>query len=218
LKPTSDYQLTLVYLLKDKYQLTAWFDYDEDYFVQTPYQRHDRLAISYKNLNFNFQQQAGIQAALPFKCGSWLDTRLMLMAAWQREKADRFYDIPFDRNVLFGVVKLNNTITLSAKPDITLSADGYIRSKEIQATYDLPASGDMDLSARWQFLKKHAILKVYCNDLFETSGINPHIDFKGQDLKMSFSCYRTFGVSFTYKFGGYKEKSHEAVDKSRFKQ
>jgi hypothetical protein len=38
------------------------------------------------------------------------------------------------------------------------------------------------------------------------------------DLKMSFSCYRTFGISFTYKFGGYKEKSHEAVDKSRFKQ
>ena len=218
LKPTSDYQLTLVYLLKDKYQFTAWFDHDEDYFVQTPYQRHDRLAVSYKNLNFNFQQQAGIQATLPLRWNRWLDTQIMLTGVWQREKADHFYDIPFDRSVFYGIVKLNNTVVLSSKPDITLSADGYIRSKTIQATYDLPGSSDVDMSARWQFLKKHAILKVYCNDLFETSGINPHIDFKGQDLKMSFSCYRTFGISFTYKFGGYKEKSHEAVDKSRFKQ
>jgi hypothetical protein len=30
--------------------------------------------------------------------------------------------------------------------------------------------------------------------------------------------YLIFRTPLTYKFGGYKEKSHEAVDKSRFKQ
>ena len=218
LKPSNNYQLTLVYLLKNKYQFTAWFDHDKDYFVQTPYQRHDRLTISYKNLNFNFQQQAGVQTMLPFRFGNFLDTRLTLTGVWQREKADQFYDIPFDRHVIYGIAQLHNTLTLSTRPDITMSVDGYIRSKAIQATYDLPSSGSVDLSARWQFLKKHAILKVFCNDLFQTSVINPRIDFKGQNLNMDFSCYREFGIAFTYKFGGYKEKTHKEVDTSRFKK
>jgi hypothetical protein len=44
----------------------------------------------------------------------------------------------------------------------------------------------VDLSARWQFLKKHAILKVFCNDLFQTSVINPRIDFKGTESEYGF--------------------------------
>jgi hypothetical protein len=35
---------------------------------------------------------------------------------------------------------------------------------------------------------------------------------------MDFSCYRTFGVSFIYNFGGYKTKEHDDVDTSRFKK
>ena len=116
------------------------------------------------------------------------------------------------------MASLNNTVTLSSRPDITLSVDGMIRSKAIQAIYDLPSSGYLNLSARWQFLRKHAVLRVFCNDLFRTSVINPRIDYKGQNLTMDFSCYRMAGVSFTYKFGGYQEKKREAVDTSRFKQ
>jgi hypothetical protein len=217
LKPSSKYQLQLVYVLKDKYQFVAWFAHTKDKFTQTPYQRHDRLAINYQYLNLNFQQQAGLQAAIPFKAGSWLDTHFTLSGVWMRQKDDDFYDIPYDRNIAFVMAEINNTLTLATKPDITMSVDGMIRSKAIQATYDLPASGNLDLSARWQFWNKHAILKFFCNDLFETSSINPRIDFKGQNLRMDFSCYREFGISFTYKFRGYKDKKRATVDTSRFK-
>jgi hypothetical protein len=154
---------------------------------------------------------------VPVKVGQWLDTRLSLIGVWQREKNSRFYDIPFDRDNVMTIVRMNNTITLSKRPDITLSVDGMVHTRGIQAIYDLPASGNLDLSARWQFWQKRAVLKVYCDDLFETSVINPRIDYMGQSLRMDISCYRQVGVSFTYRFGGYKEKQREEVDRSRFK-
>lgn len=217
LRPLTDYKAQIVYILKNKYQFVGWFQHTDDYFTQSPYQRHDRLTVSYKVLNFDFQQQAGLMAAVPVKVGQWLDSRLSLIGIWQREKNSQFYDIPFDRDNVMTIARMNNTITLSKKPDITLSVDGMVHTRGIQAIYDLPASGNLDLSARWQFWQKRAVLKVYCDDLFETSVINPHVDYMGQNLRMDFSCYRQVGVSFTYRFGGYKEKQREEVDRSRFK-
>ena len=216
LKPSNEYQLQLVCVMKDKYQFVAWFSHKQDYFVQTPYQRHDRLTVSYQYQNLDFQQQAGAQTVLPFKLGSWLDSRMELTGLWMREKDAHFYDIPYDRHIMIGLATLKNTMTLSSKPFVTMSVDGSFQSGAIQATYDLPASGRLDASASWHFLKKEAILKVFCNDIFQTSVINPRINYMGQNLSMDFSCYRQFGVSFTYRFGGYKEKKREEVDRSRF--
>ena len=70
---------------------------------------------------------------------------------------------------------------------------------------------------RYGFAKNKAILNLYCNDIFETGQISPRIRFKTQNVTNHYSCFREFGVSFTYKFGGYKEKQREAVDTSRFK-
>ncbi len=218
LRPSSHYQLQLVYVLHNKYQFVSWFNHHDNYFVQTPYQRHDRLTVSYKCLNFDFMQQAGFQAAIPLKPTEWLDSRLTLTGVWQHEKNSHFHDIPFNRSITFGMAKLSNSLTIAKRPDIVLTVDGNIRSKAIQAIFDLPASGSLDLSARWQFWNKRAVLHLYCNDLFESSGINPLIDFKGQKMRMDFSCYREFGVSFTYRFGGYKEKQRKEVDMSRFKK
>lgn len=218
LHPSSAYQLQLVYLLKQKYTFVAWFSHIDDYFTQTPYQRPDRLTMSYRNVNFDYQEQAGLQATLPFKAGRRFSSRLSLLGVWQHERASHYYDIPFDRRIVWTMLNLRNTLTLSTCPDITLSADGMVRTKAIQAIYDLPASGNLDLSARWMFWRQRAILRVFCNDLFETSMIHPEIDYRTQRLSMDFGCFREFGVSFTYKFGGYKERQHKAVDTSRFKQ
>ena len=216
LRPSTTTQLQLVYLLHNKYQFVAWWENTDNYFAQTPYMRHDRLAVSYKNLNFDFQQQGGIQIGIPVTVGKWLNSRLSLLGIWQREKNSYFYDIPFDRHIIWGMINLRNDFTVSSKPDISLSVDGMIRSKAIQATYDLPSSGNLDLAARWNFLNRKATLKLYCNDLLETNGINPYINYMGQNLRMEFSRYREVGVSFTYRFGGYKETKHEEVDKGRF--
>ena len=81
LKPSSKYQLQLLYLLKNKYQLVTWFTHTDNYFIQTVYQRPDRLSLSYKNFNFNFSEQAGVQMVIPqhkghnTKCNKMEDDR-----------------------------------------------------------------------------------------------------------------------------------------------
>lgn len=216
LKPSSDYQTQLVYVLHNKYQFVAWFNYTDDYFTQTPYQRHDHLTVQYKYLNFDYSQQWGLQASVPQRFSNWLDSRLSVLGVWMKEKCSAFYDIPFNRDIAWVMASLRNNFTLLPE-HLYINLDGMIRSKAHQAIYDLPASGNVDLGLKYIFWKKRATLHVFCNDIFQTFGIDPVIRYGNQNMKMDFSCYRQVGVSLVYKFGGYKDKSKE-VDTSRFKQ
>ncbi len=217
LKPAKEYGATLNYVLKSKYIFAAWFNHTKDRSVQTLYQSPDRLLEIYRYQNFDFEQQAGLQASVPFKAGRWLDSRLTLIGLWLRQKDSDFYDLPFDRRRLLALAVLNNTFTLSRKPDLRLTIDGRWQGKAIQGIYDLPASGSLSATLRYAFLDGNAILTAWCRDILQTSQIDPEIRFGRQWVTNDYSCYRSVGISFTWKFGGYKEKKREEVDTSRFK-
>lgn len=217
LKPMHEYSTQLTYIIKNKYVLRGWFIYVNSPFMQTLYQNPNELIENIRVLNFDMHQQAGIMASLPLKSGKWYEGNLTVLGVWLRQKDSDFYDIPFDRNVIHGIFSLHNNFHISRKPEITLSLNGMIRTKSIQADYDLPASGNVDAALQIKFLKqKRAILKIFCNDIFETSQISPYINFKGQYIDMDLSCFRHFGVSFSYAFGNYKEKKYKKIDTSRF--
>ncbi len=217
LKPSHEYQASLTYVLKNKYVVTGWFSYTDDHFMQTLYQRGDELTETFRWVNFDFQQQAGLMAAVPLKLGGWYSGNLTATGVWMKHKDSDFYDIPFDRSKLLGVFSLKNDFHISKSPEITLSLNGQVQTKAIQGNYDLPAAGRVDAAVQMKFLKdKCATLKVYCADIFETSHIDPYIRFKGQDFSMKMSSFRHVGVTFSYAFGGYKEKKHREVDTSRF--
>ena len=217
LKPNIDYQAQLTYVLKSKYMFTAWYSQTKDYSTQTLYQSPDRLLEIYKYLNFDKKQQIGLQTVIPFKVKEWLSSRITLIGVYDRQKDSDFWDIPFDRKICYGMAHMNNTFTLSGKPDIKIIISGMVRSKAQQGIYDLPASGNVDAAIKYTFAKGKALLTLRCNDIFETGQISPRIHFATQNVTNNYSCFREFGVSFTYKFGGYKEKQREAVDTSRFK-
>lgn len=217
LRPKKEYQAALSYILKSKYVFTAYFSHTKDYFIQLLYQNPDRLVQTYRALNEDFMQQAGIQATIPFAVGDWWNAQTRVIGAWQREKDSDFYDIPFDRNIFFGMVIMNNTFTLSKKHNLKLLVNGMIRSKGIQGNYDLPASGNLDASLRWGFAGGRGLLNIFCSDIFQTSMISPVIDYGGQYVHTSYKGWRRAGVALTWKFGGYTEKRREAVDTGRFR-
>lgn len=217
LRSKKEYQAALSYILKSKYVFTAYFSHSKDYFIQLLYQNPDRLVQTYRSLNEDFMQQGGMQATIPFNVGDWWNAQTRFIGAWQREKDSDFYDIPFDRNIFFGMVIMNNTFTLSKKHNLKLMVNGMIRSKGIQGNYDLPASGNLDASLRWGFANGRGLLNIFCSDIFQTSMISPVIDYGGMYMKSTYKCYRQFGIALTWKFGGYTEKWREAVDTGRFK-
>ncbi|MBQ3812806.1 MAG: TonB-dependent receptor family protein, partial [Bacteroidales bacterium] len=217
LRPKKEYQAALSYILKSKYVFTAYFSHTKDYFIQLLYQNPDRLVQTYRVLNEDFMQQAGIQATIPFAVGDWWNAQTRFIGAWQREKDSDFYDIPFDRNIFFGMVIMNNTFTLSKKHNLKLLVNGMIRSKGIQGNYDLPASGNLDASLRWGFADGRGLLNIFCSDIFQTRMISPVIDYGGQYVHTRYKGWRRAGVALTWKFGGYTEKRREAVDTGRFR-
>ena len=217
LKPAKDYQLQLNYILQSKYIFGFWFNHNKDMSMQTLYQSPERLLEIYKFLNFDYRQQAGVQASVPFKAGKWLDSRLTLMGMWMRDKDSDFYDLPFDRRTWAGVAVLNATFTLPSVPQLSLMLNGFCQAGAIQGIYDLPTSGNLDLTLRYAFAKGNCILSAWCKDIFETQGIDPQIRYGRQWVTNDYSCFRSLGLSFTWKFGGYKEKKREGVDTSRFK-
>lgn len=217
LKPDVNYQVQLMYILKSKYMFSTWYSHTKDNATQTLYQSPDRLVEIYQYVNFDFEQQVGVQAVIPFKIAKWLDSRLTMIGVYDRQKDSDFRDIPFDRQVYYGIALLNNTFALSTKPDLKLIVSGMVRSRAIQGIYDLPASGNVNAALRYSFAKGKALLTLRCNDIFETQQISPLIRFATQNVTNHYSSFREFGVSFTYKFGGYKEKKRATVDTSRFK-
>lgn len=217
LKPAIDYTTSLSYILKSKYVFTTWFTHTKDRTLQTLYQSPDELLELYKYQNFDFEQQAGLQASVPFKIGKWYNSRLTLIGLWMRQKDSDFYDLPFDRSRLLGIAMLNNTFTLSRKPDLRLTIDGRLQGRAIQGIYDIPTCGNLSATLRYSFLDGNAIITVWCRDIVQTSMPCPQIRYDRQWVTNNYSSFRSAGLSFTWKFGGYKEKKREKVDTSRFK-
>lgn len=220
LKPSTDYSVNLNYILKNKYIFSLSYDYEPDLFQQLAYQSTERLSMIYKTLNWDFQQSFAATTILPFKIGSRLDSRATLQAEYRQTKCDDFFDISFDHSKWIGLAMLENNIILSGKPDIRMELTGLYMSPSIQGSFTLSSIWAINTGIRWNFANQKASLQLKANDLFNSmeGDVDITLRNKGQYMDMHSNNYsRNITLSFTYKFGGYKEKKHKQVDTSRFK-
>lgn len=220
LKPSTDYSVNLNYILKNKYIFSLSYDYEPDLFQQLAYQSTERLSMIYKTLNWDFQQSFAATTILPFKIGSRLDSRATLQAEYRQAKCDDFFDISFDHSKWIGLAMLENNIILSGKPDIRMELTGLYMSPSIQGSFTLSCIWAINTGIRWNFANQKASLQLKANDLFNSmeGDVDITLRNKGQYMDMHSNNYsRNITLSFTYKFGGYKEKKHKQVDTSRFK-
>lgn len=220
LKPSTDYSVNLNYIFKNKYIFSLSYDYEPDLFQQLAYQSTERLSLIYKTLNWDFQQSFAATAILPFKIGSRLDSHATLQAEYRQAKCDDFFDISFDHSKWIGLAMLENNIILSGKPDIRMELTGLYMTPSIQGSFTLSSIWAINTGVRWNFANQKASLQLKANDLFNSmeGDVDITLRNKGQYMDMHSNNYsRNITLSFTYKFGGYKEKKHKQVDTSRFK-
>ena len=60
----TNYNLNGTYILKQKYIFGLFYTHTSDYFAQTPYQATGRLALIYKNTNWNYMRMIGVNVIL----------------------------------------------------------------------------------------------------------------------------------------------------------
>ena len=217
LKPYKNYSAQLTYILNSKYTITAYCSYNDDYFVQLPYQSSNKLALIYETTNFDYKQQIGISSSVPFKLGALLDSRFTLTGYYDKAKSSNFHDMSFSKDHWATYVKLNNTINISSKPNIKMEVNGRYTTKNIQGLMTLDPLWSVDAGVKWTFAGDKAELRLKGVDLFDSWAPDMSIHYANQNLSQkSKSDSRSISISFTYKLGGYKEKDRKDVDTSRF--
>ena len=215
LRPMTNYNLNGTYILKQKYIFGMFYTHTSDYFAQSPYQATDRLALIYKNTNWNYMRMIGANIILPFIIGNWYDARLTLVGMQARQKCERFFDVPFDRKKWMFVGTFDNTFMVGK--NLSFELTGNIQTPFIQGTLDLNSSFNLTAGMKWSFAKNRCSLIARCSDIFNSSMPDMKVRFKGQHLDMNTGFYtRTVSLNFTYRFGGYKKQEIKGVDTSRF--
>jgi len=219
LKPSREYETQLMYILKQKYIFMAFWEYTPNYIAQLVYPDKEELKSSYRFENFDYQSTFGIGVILPFRIGKILDSRLSVQGVRQQEKKEDFYDMPFNRHTFFNVSSLTNTINISdSKPNLKLTVSGYYISPLIQGLNRISGMYDVSAGFKWTFANDKATLTFQANNIFRSSypyTLTMNESRHYSRMKMVDNT-RYFGVSFAWKFGGYKQKNYDQVDQSRF--
>ncbi|WP_419196071.1 outer membrane beta-barrel protein [Bacteroides fragilis] len=215
LKPMTNYNLNGSYIWNQKYIFNLFFTHTSNYFTQAAYQSTDRLALIYKNTNWNYMQIWGANIILPFKVGNWLDSRLTLVGMQMHQRCDAFFDIPFNRKKWVFSGMLENTFKVNK--NLSFELIGNVQTPVIQGTFDIESIFNLTTGLKWNFANDKFSLSTRCNDIFDTGMPATKVRFKGQNLNMNSGFYsRAFTIHFNYRFGGYKKKEIKKIDTSRF--
>lgn len=215
LSAMTTYNLNGSYILKQKYIFSMFFMHTTDYFAQAAYQSTDRLALIYKYLNWDYMQLWGVNVALPFKIGNWLDSRLTLEGMQMQQRCDDFFDISFNRKRWFFSASLDNTFKINQ--NLSFELNGNVQTPTIQGTLNVESSFNLTAGVKWSLAKDKMTLSARCSDIFGAGVPNINIRYKGQYLNMNNNFYsRSFTVNLNYRFGGYKSSERKKIDTSRF--
>lgn len=216
LRPYTNYSTQLSYIFRQKYVATLYFNSNDNYFEQLPYQSPDELSLIYQTINFNYNNTLGINFHIPISVKSILNSSLTVNAYYNRIKADHFHDISFDRDKATIYTALQNTIKFSEKCPIALSVNASYISPSMQGLADLSELWRLDAGVKWTFGKGNAELTLQADDIFNTWSPTMSINQSRQNLLTEFKdVTRNLRLTFTYRFNGFKPKQ-TAVDTSRF--
>lgn len=216
LKPELNYSMQLTYVIKNKYVLGAFANFQPDKIQQMSYQQPDRLQSVFHSINLDTHTMYGLMAVVPFRAGEVLSSRLTLMGFSIHNKGT-LVDISFDRKKLFGRAMLTNTIFLTRDKNLSLDISGDYSSPAIQGIYDIDPLYSLDAALVWTLPKKKLRLTLKGSDLLNSQKPLTHIDEQGQKSRMElFQDIRSVSLTLRYSFGGYKEKKVKSVDTSRF--
>ncbi len=217
LRPSTDYTADLTYILKSKYIFSLHYTHVKDLFAQLAYQSPNELTMIYQTVNYDYEQNFGLSVIVPFTVGNIWNSRLTLDGSYFRDVCKDYHAIGFDNCVWRGIAMLNNTIRLSSKPTISLELNGLYVSPSVQGNYDLSSIWKVDAGLKWTSANQKAELRLTGNDLFNSATPDARVNDRGQRFEINqHADSRSFSLSFTYKFGGYKAKEHKDVDTSRF--
>jgi hypothetical protein len=125
------------------------------------------------------------------------------------EKCDDYFDIPFDRSKWLYQVSMNNTFT--ASKHLTFELNGMYTSPLIQGTYDLTHLMTGRRVCQMAVLQRQMHAHRTPRRPLQLGMPKTKVNYANQHFDMNTAYYlRSVTLTFSYRFGGYKEKEHKS--------
>lgn len=155
---------------------------------------------------------------IPFGIGRIFESRFILNGYYDKMKSDHYHDLSFTKDNLAIYTNLDNTFTISSKPNIKAELSGSYISRNIQGPMTINAMYRIDTGIKWTFNRNKAELSLKVNDIFNSWAPKElNLQYLTQNLRMEEVVdSRRISLSFTYRFGDFKPKARKEVDRSRF--
>ena len=219
LKPSTNYNFNLAYLINKQYTLEAFCVYEKDAFRELPYQHQDTTTKqprnNYQPVNFDFIINGGVGGELPFCIGFW-EPVLSGYLIYTRDKMSDFHGLAFDRDNFFVSLELDNSFAVSDNLLFTLNA-AYM-SKSIQGIYDMNYGYNLEAGMKWN-ITNNLTFTANWTDIFERWGPYPAtVDFNGQYNKLDRKLYNCFNASLVWRIGGFNAKDVEMTNTERMER
>lgn len=215
LKPTSIYNISLMWQLNKRYTIVAGADFKPNYSVQLPYQSSDRLAVIMKKVNFDYRNTYDIQASAQFSAGKWLNGNISVSGVYTNDKCKDFFDLPFNRKKLGVIAGGIASILLSKQTNIRFILNPFFQSNAIQGVYDIENMFLLNASLRWTSATDKWNIVLSGQNL-TNSHFKLQSKYGNQDFSMNVcQDWITTELSVIFKFGNYKRKNINEVDTSR---
>ncbi|MCD8303902.1 MAG: outer membrane beta-barrel family protein [Prevotellaceae bacterium] len=214
LTPSHNYSLNLTYRLRQRYVFTLFADFQNDYFIQLPYQPAERMAVVMQYTNWDYSRQLGAQATAQFSLGKWLTGNASATAMYRHDKSDDFA-VPFDRSALTTILSATLNCKLLPKQGLSLIINPFAQFNALQGVYDIGTYFRLNASLRWQSSKGHWAVSAACRNI-TNARIRTSDTWAGQNFKMDvWQNWRSFALTLTYTLGKYQERQRKVVDTSR---
>lgn len=215
LKPTSVYNLSLMWQLNRRYTFVAFADFEPNFSAQLPYQPSDRFAVIMKEVNFNHRNSYGIQASAQFSAGQWLNGNVFVVGQYVNDKCDDFFDMPFNRGKFTVVTGGTASLLLCKKTNLRFVINPFFQSNAIQGVYNINNIFKLNASLRWTSNNDKWNVVLSGNNL-TNSRFKTQSKYGNQDFSMNVcQDWVTANLSIIFKFGNYKRKNIKEVDTSR---
>ncbi len=215
LKPMREYSAQIIYILKQRYVFVIFASQIDEFFTQNAYLSPDSFSLIYKNVNFDYSRQYGVNAIIPFNIGKWLSSKATITGVRMEQSSSDFYGLPFSRSSWVAITKLDNTINVTE--NISLELNALYQTPAIQGLFDLSDSWGVDAGVKLSLLEKKLDITAKCSNIFESKIPRVTQNYLGQQLNMYTGAYtRLLSLNLSYTFGGYTKKERKVVDSSRF--
>jgi len=216
LKP-AEYKIgSLVYILKNKYVAQLSYYKVNNFFLTQPFMSPDALVQIYRPTNIDYSSLWMLNFSIPVSISDRFYSNITMYGSRETFKATDWHGMSFDNSIWSGSVTLNNTVTLSKNPKVTMNVTGKYNTRRLTALWQSSHSWLLNAGISAELLKGKLTIDFRANDLLQTAIPKARIRTGNQWLDIDNNYYaRSYYMSVSYKFGGYKRIRQKTPEDSR---